>query len=78
MGSIGITVGLIGYFLFFFIELLSDAKYRTVRCCTHLCSGPSMPCWNLWHSPGFVEGTKETLSLRCCNIDYPAFCESLN
>ncbi|CAL8466168.1 g5704 [Coccomyxa elongata] len=31
MGSIGVTVGLIGYFLFFFIELLSDAKYRTVR-----------------------------------------------
>ena len=31
MGSIGITVGVIGYFLFFFIELLSDTKYRTVR-----------------------------------------------
>ena len=32
MGSIGITVGIIGYFLFFSIELLSDLKYRTVRC----------------------------------------------
>lgn len=32
MGSIGVTVGIIGYFLFFSIELLSDLKYRTVRC----------------------------------------------
>ena len=32
MGSIGIAVGIIGYFLFFSIELLSDLKYRTVRC----------------------------------------------
>ena len=32
MGSIGIIVGIIGYFLFFSIELLSDLKYRTVRC----------------------------------------------
>jgi len=31
MGSIGVTVGLIGYFLFFFIELLSDVKYSAVR-----------------------------------------------
>ena len=31
MGSIGITVGIIGYFLFFIIELLSDLKYRAVR-----------------------------------------------
>ncbi|CAK0786046.1 hypothetical protein CVIRNUC_009259 [Coccomyxa viridis] len=31
MGSIGIIVGIIGYFLFFSIELLSDLKYRTVR-----------------------------------------------
>lgn len=35
MGSIGITVGLLGYFLFFFIELLSDTKYRAVRCPVH-------------------------------------------
>lgn len=31
MGSIGITVGIIGYFLFFLIELLSDLKYTAVR-----------------------------------------------
>jgi len=31
MGSIGITVGIIGYFLFFLIEMLSDLKYKAVR-----------------------------------------------
>ena len=33
MGSIGVTVGLIGYTLFGLIELLSDVKYHTIRCC---------------------------------------------
>jgi hypothetical protein len=32
MGSIGLTVGLIGYCLFGIIELLSTIKYQTVRC----------------------------------------------
>ena len=32
MGSIGVTVGIIGYCLVFCIELLSDLKYHVVRC----------------------------------------------
>ena len=32
MGSIGLTVGLIGYCLFGIIELLSSVKYQAVRC----------------------------------------------
>ena len=47
MGSIGITVGIIGYFLFFIIELLSDLKYTAVRSalsvtqCALRCSDPA-------------------------------------
>ena len=52
MGSIGITVGIIGYFLFFSIELLSDLKYRTVRCILSAASEALM-VWmsvvKVWH-----------------------------
>ena len=53
MGSIGITVGIIGYFLFFSIELLSDLKYRTVRCTL-----PAAPC-----SPHGVGACRRGLAL---------------
>ena len=49
MGSIGITVGIIGYFLFFLIELLSDLKYTAVRYCslkmTSQCIFGQNRCW---------------------------------
>ena len=32
MGSIGVTVALIGWALFFAIEQLASAKYHAVRC----------------------------------------------
>ena len=32
MGSIGLTVGFLGFLLFFLIEVLASVKYHVVRC----------------------------------------------
>ena len=38
MGSIGVTVGVVGYLLDFCIELLSDFKGQAIRCAPSLTS----------------------------------------
>lgn len=50
MGSIGVTVGIIGYCLVFCIELLSDLKYHVVRCRSFLGGCASTACQIIAHA----------------------------